>query len=153
MWNKFVAVFQLTCRFQLCNTVDRSTPHFPALPCFQNFVQTHLYWVKRFEHVQPTQLLLPSSSPSLSLCHIRVNNVSRQGRVSVFSHVSFSQSIGALPSASVLPMNIKLLSLRIEWVDLLAVRDSQESPSARQVQSLSSLALSLLYHWTLTSIH
>ena len=33
------------------------------------------------------------------------------------------------------------------------LRDSQVSPSARQVQSLSSLALSLLYHWTLTSIH
>ena len=43
-----------------------------------------------------------------------------------------------------------LISFRIDWFDLLAV---QESSPVSQLQSISSLVLSLLYSPTLTSVH
>ena len=47
-----------------------------------------------------------------------------------------------------------LISFRIDWCDLLAVRrDSQESSPALQFESINSLALSLIYYPILTSIH
>ena len=45
-----------------------------------------------------------------------------------------------------------LISFRIDWLDLLAVQDSQESSPILQFKSINSLALSLLYGPTLTSI-
>ena len=45
------------------------------------------------------------------------------------------------------------MSFRIDWFDLLAVRGTQESSPAPQFESISSLALSLLYGPTLTSAH
>ena len=45
-----------------------------------------------------------------------------------------------------------LISYRIDWFDLLP-RDSQESSPAPQFESINSLALSLLYGPTLTSLH
>ena len=41
----------------------------------------------------------------------------------------------------------------IDWFDLLAVQGTQESPQASQFRSINSLALSLPYGPTLTSIH
>ena len=40
---------------------------------------------------------------------------------------SGGQSIGASASASVLPMNIQLISFRIDWFDLLAVQGTRKS--------------------------
>ena len=46
-----------------------------------------------------------------------------------------------------------LISLRIDWFDLLAVQGTfQESSSALQLESINSLALSLLYGPNLTSV-
>ena len=48
----------------------------------------------------------------------------------------------------------ELISFRINWFDLLCCpRDSQDSSPALQFKSIDSLALSLLYGPTLTSIH
>ena len=62
------------------------------------------------------------------------------------------QSIGT--SASALPMNIKdyLPEYRLVWSPCCP-RNSQESSLALQFKSINSLALSLLYSSTLTSIH
>ena len=49
--------------------------------------------------------------------------------------------------------NSGLISFRIQWFDLLAVQGTQESSPAPQFKSISSLALSLLYSPTLTSVH
>ena len=68
--------------------------------------------------------------------------------------VSGGQSIGASASASVLPMYIECwVNFRIDWFDLLAPRDSQESSPAPQLKSISFLVLSLLYGPTLISVH
>ena len=46
-----------------------------------------------------------------------------------------------------------LLSIRIGWFDLLAVQGILKSPPAPQFEGINSLALSLLYSPTVTSIH
>ena len=66
---------------------------------------------------------------------------------------SDGQSSGASASASILPMNIQ------DWFPLGLTglishpRDSQESSPAPQLESINSLALSLLYGPALTSVH
>ena len=46
-----------------------------------------------------------------------------------------------------------LISFRIDWLDLLSVQGTQKSSPALQFESINSLALSLVYGPTLTSIH
>ena len=90
--------------------MDRSTPGFPVLHCLPEFAQVHVHCVSDASqppHPLPPLLLFPSIFPIIQ----------------VFSNElalwSGGQSIGAL--ASVLPMNIQLLSFRIDWFDFPAV--------------------------------
>ena len=46
-----------------------------------------------------------------------------------------------------------LIFFRIDWFNLLAVQGSQESSPAPHLESINSLALSLLYSQTLTYLH
>ena len=46
-----------------------------------------------------------------------------------------------------------LIYFRMDWLDLLAIQDSQESSPTPQFKSINSSALSFLYSPTLTSIH
>ena len=46
-----------------------------------------------------------------------------------------------------------LISFRMDWLDLLQSKDSQESSPTPQLKSINSLALSLLHSPTFTSIH
>ena len=64
------------------------------------------------------------------------------------------QSIGVSALASVLPMNTQDWSL-LGWIvwSPCSPRDSQESSPTPQFKSINSLALSILYGPTLTSIH
>ena len=64
-----------------------------------------------------------------------------------------SQIIGTSASASVLPMNIQDGFPLIDWLDLPEVQGTQESFPTPQFKSINSLALSLLYGPTLTSVH
>ena len=79
--------------------------------------------------------------------------------IRVFSHESalcirFGQSIGASASASVLPMNIQSwFPLGLTGLISLLSKGPQESSLAPQFKNINSLALSLLYCPTLTSIH
>ena len=63
-------------------------------------------------------------------------------------------SIGDLASASVLPRNIQVwFPLGLTDLIFLLSRDSQESSSAPQLESINSLALNLLYGSILTSVN
>ena len=46
-----------------------------------------------------------------------------------------------------------LISLRIDWFDFLAVRETQESSPTPQFKSINSLVLSILYGPALTSLY
>ena len=58
-------------------------------------------------------------------------------------------------SFSISPSNeySRLISFRIDWLDLLAVQGTQESSATPQLKSISSLVLSFLCSPTLTFIH
>ena len=64
------------------------------------------------------------------------------------------QSIGVSASA-ISPSNeySGLISIRMDWFDFLARKDSQESFPTPQFKSINSSALSFLYRPALTSIH
>ena len=103
------------------------------------------------------ELVMPSNH--LILCHPLLLPLSISPSIRVFSNESvlcirwpkywsFSFSISPSNEYS------GLISLRIDWLDLLAVQGTRKSLSPTpQFKSINSLVLSLLYGPTLTSIH
>ena len=100
--------------------------------------------------------VMPSNH--LILCHPLLLLPSIFPRIRIFSnksvlHIrwpkywSFSFSISPSNEYS------RLLSFRIDWLDLLAVQGTLKSSPASQFESINSSVLSLLYGSTLTSIH
>ena len=86
-------------------------------------------------------LLLPS------IFHIRIFSNELALCIRWPTYWSFSFSISPSNDYS------GLISFRIDWFDLLAVQGILESSPALQFKNMNSLALSLLYGPTLTSIH
>ena len=104
--------------------MDCSAPGFLVLHCLPEFVQTHVHQVD--DAIQPSHpLLLPSPPPLPSVFpSIRVRCVCVfQKRVEPMSWLlaSGGQTIEVLASGIILPMNIQLISFRIDWFDLFAV--------------------------------
>ena len=94
----FIIWWMIPCCFSvnkpcltLCDPVDCSTPGFPVLHCLLESAQTHVRWVD--DAIQPSHP--PSSSSPFAL-----NLSQHQG---LFLFTSSGQSIGASPSAAVLP--------------------------------------------------
>ena len=106
----------------LCDTMDCNTPGFPVLHYLPEFAQTHVRWVG--VAIQPSHPLLPPSPPALHLSQ-------HQGLKRPWLFASGGQSIGALASASSLPMNIQgwfpLELTRIDWFDFFAVQGTLKS--------------------------
>ena len=135
-----VAKLYPTC----CDPMDCSTPGFPVLPHLLEFAQTHLHWVD--DAIQHLILCCPLLLLSSIFSNIRVFSMSR-----LFT--SGGWSIGASASASVLPMTTQdWFPLGLTGLISFLSRDSQKSSPAPQFESINSLALSLLYYPTLTSI-
>ena len=135
------------CRYSLsltlCSPVVRSSSGFPVLHYLLEFAQIHVHWV-----VMPSRclifccplLLLPWVFPSIT----------------VFSNVLALCIKGPKYwSFSISPSNeySGLISVRINWFDLLASRKTQKSFPPPQFKSINSLVLSLLYALTLISTH
>ena len=105
-----VAKFCLT----LCDPMDCRMPGFPVLRYFPEFAQTHVHWVG--DATQPSH---PVSPPSPSFLNL-------------FQHPSFFQWIGSSQqvakywsfSFSISPSSdySRLISFRIDWLDLLAIK-------------------------------
>ena len=98
------------------------------------------------------ELVMPSNH--LMLCHSPLLLPSIFPSIRVFSSESVfasgGQSIGVSASTSVLPVNTQDWS-PLGWTGWIS--DCQESSLIPQFKSIISLALSLLYSPTLTSIH
>ena len=126
--------------------VNCSTPGLPVHHQLPEFTQTHVHRV-----VMPSShlilcrplLFLPPIPPS-----IRVFSNESALRMRWPKYWSFSFSIS--PSNE----HPRLVSFRMDWLDLLAVQGTlQESSPTPQFKSINSLALSFLHSPTLTSIH
>ena len=141
----------------LCNPMDCSMPGFPVLHClpellpgfpvlhyFTKFPQTHVHCVG--DAVQPSHPLLSPSPPAFNLSQHQglFQWVSSSHWVAKYWSFSFSTS-----SSNEYP---GLISFRVDWFDLLAVQGVLKSLLQHQFESNNSLALSLLYGHTLTSI-
>ena len=87
-------------------------------------------------------LLLPSIFPSITVFSNELVL-----RMRWLKYWSFSFNIS--------PSNVYsgLISLRIDWLDLLAVQGTLRSLLKHQFESISPLALSLIYGLTLISVH
>ena len=125
--------------------------------------------------LQPTRLLCPPLSPGVGSdpcplshwCYLTTSSAAvlfclclqsflASGSFPVSQlFMSGGPSIGVSSSASVLPMNIGLISFGIDWFYFFAVQGthSQESSPTPQFKSSNSSALSLLEGSNLTSTH
>ena len=124
-------------------TLWTAEPGFPVLHYLLEEVdQTHVHWVS--DAIQPIH---PLSSPFLPA-------------FSLSQHQGLFLWVGSLHQvAKVLQVQLQyqsfheyswLISFRIDWFVLLAVQEPSPTP---QFKRISSLALSLLYSPTLTSMH
>ena len=128
----------------LCDPMDCNIPGFPVLHYFLVLPQ--------FMSIESVML---SNHFTLWCLLLHLPSIFQASGSFIMSRLfaSGGQSIGASASASVLPMSIQ------DWFPLgwlvwspCSPRDSQESYPLPQFKNINSLALSLLYGLTLTSI-
>ena len=132
----------------LCDPMDRSTPGLPVLHQLPDSTQTHVHQVG--DTIQPTH---PSNQ--LILCHPLLLLPPIPPNIRVFSNESalrirwpkyWSFSFNISPSSE----HPGLISLRIDWLDLLAVKGLSRFFSNTTFQKHQFLALSFLHSPTLT---
>ena len=129
----------------LCNPMNRSMPGLPVHHQVLESTQTHVH--QDSDVIQPSHSLSSPSPPAPSPSQ-------HQG---FFQWVNWfawgGQSIGVSASASPFNEHPKLISFRMDWLDLLAVQGTLKSLLQHQFKSINSSALSPLHSPTLTSIH
>ena len=129
----------------LCDPMDCSTPASLSITSSQSLLKLMV-----IESVMPSNhlilchplLLLPSGFP-----YIRVFSNESVLHIRWPRNWTFSFSISPPNEYS------RLISFRIDRLDLLAVQGTLESSPTPQFKSINSSALSFLYNPTLTSIH
>ena len=125
--------------------MDCSMPGLPVHHQFLEFTQTHVHWVSdaiQSSHPRHPLLLPPSIFPS-----IRVFSNESVLRIRRPKYWSFSFNISPSNEHS------GLISVSMDWLDLLAVQGTQESSPKLQFKSINSSVFSFLPSPTLTSIH
>ena len=105
-------------RLTLCDPMDCSIPGFPVLHYLPEFAQTHVHWVN--DTIQLPCLL---SSPSLSLNLSSIKIFSNELALHIRWPKFWSFSFGISPSNEF----SRLISFRIDWFDLLAVKGTCKS--------------------------
>ena len=104
--------------FHLCptlsNPMDCSTPGFPDLHYLPEFAQTHVHWIG--DAIQPSHLLSPLSSPTLSFSQ-------HQG---LFQLICSSHQVAKVQASSISPSSecSELISFRIGWKLLMLRKES-----------------------------
>ena len=104
----------------LCDPMDCSMPGFSVLYYLPEFAQTHVHWVS--DDIQPSHAIQHETMDVTSFSSCRLSFPSSGSFPMSWLFASASHSIGALASASVLPMNIQswgLISFRTDWLILL----------------------------------
>ena len=129
----------------LCDPKDCGTPGSPVLHYLPEFAQIHDHWVS--DDIQPSHPLMPSSAFAYSLSQHQdlFQWVSSSHEVAKYWNFSFSISPSNEYSG--------LISFRITSLISLLSKGLSRVFSRPQFESIYSLALSLLYGPTLTSIH
>jgi len=131
-----ISSVQSLSRVPLCDPMDCSMPGLPVHNQLPEFTQTHVHWVRNT--IQPSHLLSSPSLPSI-FPSIRVFSSESVLHIRWPKYWSFSFNISPSNEYS------GLISLRMDWLDLLAVQGT--------LKNINSSALNLLYSPTLTAIH
>ena len=113
---QFSSVAQLC--LTICNPMDCSIPGFPVHHKLPELTQTHVRWVS--DAIQPSHLV-SSPSPAFNLSQIRVFSNESVLHMRWPKYLSFSFSISPSNEYS------GLISLRMDWLDLLAVQETLKS--------------------------
>ena len=132
----------------LCDPMNHSTPGLPVQHQFPEFTQTHVHRVS--DAIQPSH---PLSSPSL----LALNLSQHQG---LFQWVSSSHQVAKVLEFhfNIIPSNEHpgLISIRMDWLDLLAVQGTLKVFPNTTVQKhqffgaqLSSQSNSHIHTWPL----
>ena len=115
--NKFSSVAQ-SC-LTLCDPMNRSMPGLPVHHQLPEFTQTHVHWVG--DAIQPSHPLSSPSPPALNLSQNQglfqwLNSLHEVAKVLEFQlqHQSFQWTP-------------RLISFRVDWLDLLAVQGTLKS--------------------------
>ena len=129
----------------LCTPLECSIPSFPVHHQVLELAQTYVCWV--CDAIQPSHpLSSPSHLPSI-IPNIRVFYNESVLCISWPKYWTFSFSISPSNEYS------GLISFRMDCLDLIVDRDSQEYSPTPQFKGIKSLGLSFLYSPILTSIH
>ena len=136
----------------LWNPMDCRTPGLPVPHHLPKFAQVHVHCIG--DTIQPSDPLMPSSlilwCPLLVLPSIfpSIRDFSNESSVHIrwIKHWSFSFNISPSNEYS------GLISLKIDWFDLHAPQEFQESCPAPQFKGTNSLVLYLLYSPALRTI-
>ena len=145
MWVDFSSVAQL-CQ-TLCSPVDCSTPGLPVHHHLPELAQTHVHQVS--DAIQPSHSLSSPSSPAFNISQSSWKVFSNESVLHMRWPKYWSCSFSINPSNKY----SRLISFRMDWLDLLAVQRTLESSPTPQFKSMNYLALSFLYSPTLISIH
>ena len=131
----------------LCDSMDCSMPGFSVCQQLLQLAQTQVHRVGDTSHPTISLSVVPFFSCLQSFPTSGSFLMSQP-------FASGVQSIGASASASILPMNIQMISFKIDWFDLLAVQGTLKCLfQHHSSKSYQFLVLSFLYSPTLTSIH
>ena len=122
----------------LCDPMNHSTPGAPVHHQLSESIHTHVHWVD--DAIQPSH---PLSSPSPPACNLSQH----QGSFPVSQLFTWGgQSIGFQLQHQSFQWTPRMISFRMDWLDLLAVQGTlQESCPTPQFKSINSLVLSFLY--------
>jgi len=120
----------------LCNPMDCSTPGFPVPHHLPEFTQVHVHWIRGA--VQSSHPLMLFSPSALSLPSIRVFSNESSVRIRWPKYWKFRISPSSKYSG--------LISLKIDWFDLLVVQGT-----FRSLLQHHSLKVSILWHSALQS--
>ena len=106
----------------LCSPMDCSTPGLPVHYQLPELAQTHVHWVG--DAIQPSHPLSSPSPPALSLSQHQVFSSESAFLIRWPKYWSFSFNISPSNDHS------RLISFRMDWLDLLAVQGTLKSPSS-----------------------
>ena len=129
----------------LCNPMDCSTPGLPVHHELLEFTQTHVHRVS--DAIQPFHPLSSPFPPAFNLSQHQdlfywVTSLHQVAKVLEFQlqHQSFQWTP-------------RMISFRMDWLDLLAVQGTLKSLLQHHFKSINSSAFSFLHSSTLTSTH
>ena len=129
---------------RLCDPMDCSTPGYPAHQQLLEFIQTHVHWVG-----DAIQLFHPLSSPSPPSPNPSQHQSFPMSQLFTWG----GQNAGVSALASFLPKNTQDWSIRMDWLDLLAIQGTLKSLLQHHSSKASILWCSAFFTAQLTSIH